>query len=197
MGILYLDEAGNTGLRDLSQPFLIYGGPYVCADEWKYLSDELARIQAKYKSMIMGRFQSGIRPNSNFSIIESGVTFLSDFHFHAKDIANNHALWSKLKRDERFQVLDDVIESLLKYKITFFLGFLDKEKYKSKIKQDRKKIRKMQEYRYLLRNFFYFIECEVDKNANIITIVDDGDVGENDVIRDSIRDDNLSNFLAN
>ena len=25
MGILYLDEAGNTGLRDTNQPLLIYG----------------------------------------------------------------------------------------------------------------------------------------------------------------------------
>lgn len=196
MGILYLDEAGNTGLWDSSQTLLIYGGPYVSSSEWKLLSNDLASIQVKYKSMIMGRFKSGIQPNSSFAKLESGVKFLSDFHFHAKDIANKKALWSKLKDSERFQALDEVIEALIEHKITFFLGVLDKEKYLREVKPKKSDKNEMVEYKFLLQSFFGYVESEVGAHANIVTIIDDGDSNEKEAIKYSLKNVDLSKFLG-
>ena len=59
--------------------------------------------------------------------------FLTDFHFHAKNIINRTALWSKLDETERFKVLEDIIDIIIKHDITFYIGVLDKAVYQSTI----------------------------------------------------------------
>lgn len=193
LGILYLDEAGNTGLWDNDQKLLIYGGPYVDSYLWKKLSHDLAVIQAKYKAIIMSRFKSGLKGNLSFTQLESGVSFLSDFNFHAKNIVNRRALWSKLDDDERFDVLDDVIESLIIHKVTFYVGMLDKVKVRPKKK---KKKNDMREYKHLFREFLSFVEDEIDEHSNVVTIIDDGDSIEKEMLKKSIGDDVLTKFIG-
>lgn len=193
VGILYLDEAGNTGLWDNEQKLLIYGGPFVTAKTWKLLSKELARIQAKYKAKIISRFKSGIDQNMPFSILESGVTFLADFNFHAKNIVNRKSLWSKLDEVERFELLDEVITALIKYRIPFYVGSLDKTLFRP-----RKKPKKndMREYKILFEQFLPYIERDLRKTEDIVTVIDDGDSTEKDILREALRRENLSKFIG-
>lgn len=193
MGILYLDEAGNTGLWDNDQTLLIYGGPYVDSLMWKSLSQDLAVIQAKYKSIIMSRFQSGLQANMPFSHLENGVGFLSDFNFHAKNIVNRTALWSKLDDSERFDVLDEVIESLVKHNVPFYVGTLDKVKIRPAKKPKRNDMR---EYKLLFQQFLSFVEGEIGEHSNVVTIIDDGDSVEKEILKKSISDPVLTKFLG-
>lgn len=196
MGILYLDEAGNTGLWDSDQTLLVYGGPYVGAKEWKVANDELAKVQAKYKALIMGRFQSGLNSKTQFARLEDGVHFLSQFHFHARDIANKKGLWSKLKDDERFQVMEDVIDVLFKHNIPFYLGALDKVKLRPAHKPKKNTKNEMTEYKVLLPSLLGFIENDMEENAQIVTIMDDGDPIEKEVIRESLRNTPQVKFMG-
>lgn len=193
MGILYLDEAGNTGLWDQDQKLLIYGGPFVNAHTWRLLSKELAKIQAKYKSIIMSRFQSGIHKNMPFSHLESGVGFLADFHFHAKNIVNRKSLWCKLDEVERFELLDEVITALIKYQIPFYVGSLDKVKFRPKKKPKRNE---MKEYRVLFQHYLPFIESHVESEQGIVTIIDDGDSSEKEIVRESLHSCQLTKFYG-
>lgn len=193
LGILYLDEAGNTGLWDRDQTILIYGGPYVNPSLWKKLSHDLVVIQAKYKALIMSRFKSGLKGNLSFTQLESGVSFLSDFNFHAKNIVNRKALWGKLDDYERFDVLDDVIESLITHNVPFYVGMLDKVKIRPKKK---KKRNDMREYKQLFREFLGFVEGEIDEHSSIVTIIDDGDSIEKEMLMKSIADEELTKFFG-
>lgn len=193
MGVLYLDEAGNTGLWDNEQRLLVYGGPYVNATTWKILSRELAAIHAKYKAIIISRFQSGFHKNMPFSTLESGVAFLADFNFHAKNIVNRKSLWSKLDDIERFQLLDDVVAILIKHHIPFYVGCLDKVSFRPRKKPKRNDMR---EYKILFEQFLPFIEKDIKNREDIVTVIDDGDSTEKEILRDNLRSKELTKFVG-
>lgn len=193
MGILYLDEAGNTGLRDTNQPLLIYGGPYIEPSTWKKLNDDLILIQRKYLGIIASRFQSGLRAENFLAEVGTNVNFLTDFHFHAKNIINRTALWSKLDETERFNVLEDIIDIIIKHDITFYIGVLDKAVYQSTISL---KNNNMGEYRHLHEQFLSFIESDTSEHAQIITVIDDGDAGEKEILKDCLSSSNLNKFFG-
>lgn len=197
MGIFYIDEAGNTGLQDKQQKLLIYGGPYVNVSEWKTLGNELVAIQNKYFSIIVSRFQSGLGRYSNPSQflrdISTHIDFLQDFHFHAKNIVNRTGLWSKLNDDERFDVLEDILNMLIKHNVTLYIGALDKEQYISNPKNSRKK---MAEYKFLHNSFLEFLEKDVPDQDQIITIIDDGDSTEKKVLKNCLNDPSRRKFFG-
>ncbi|WP_400244977.1 DUF3800 domain-containing protein [Niallia sp. JL1B1071] len=197
MGIFYIDEAGNTGLQDKQQKLLIYGGPYVNVSEWKTIGNGLAGIQNKYFSIIVSRFQSGLGPDTNptqfFRDISSHVGFLQDFHFHAKNIVNRTGLWSKLNNDERFDVLEDILDLLIKHNVTLYIGALDKAQYIANPKNSKKK---MAEYKFLHNSFLEFLEKDVPDQDQIITIIDDGDITEKKVLKDSLNNSSRRKFFG-
>lgn len=193
MGILYLDEAGNTGLRDTDQPLLIYGGPYVEPSSWKMLSHDLSLIHRKYLGIIVGRFQSGLGNKNFLTEVGMNVNFLTDFHFHAKNIINRKALWSKLNKTERFVVLEDIVDLVIKYDIPFYVGALDKKKYSSKKKRGKGKL---SEYRHLHNIFLPFVENDLRKHAHVVTVIDDGDPGEIKTLKSSLNEDELKKFFG-
>ncbi|RXY97529.1 DUF3800 domain-containing protein, partial [Fictibacillus sp. S7] len=135
MGILYLDETGNTGLKQTAQPYLIYGGPFVDANKWKTLERDLADVQKKYYSLIFSRIDHVTDP-AKLGEVATQVKFFEAFHFHASHIVNRTSLWSKLseKKHEHFQVLEDIVETLNKNKVDFFAGAIDKASVQGKAK---------------------------------------------------------------
>lgn len=195
MGILYLDEAGNTGLKDKEQPLLIYGGPYVNVSEWKNLNRELTVIQNKYFSIITSRFKSGLGAGKDISKfytdISKNVGFLQNFHFHAKDIINRKGLWSKLDNIERFTVLEEILDILLKHKVSVFIGALDKSKYLQGSKR-----RKMEEYYFLHENFLGFLENKVSQDDQIITVIEDGDESEKIILKKCLNAPSRKKFYG-
>ncbi|WP_419954757.1 DUF3800 domain-containing protein [Neobacillus niacini] len=195
MGILYLDEAGNTGLWDNSQTKLIYGGPYVKSSDWKEINDELVLILRKYKGLILGRFNTGINASTQFSSLENGVKFLSDFRIHAADIIDRKRLWSKLSDVEKYQVLEEVVDALIKKHIPFYVGIVDKEKLRPAIKPANKQ-NNMTEYKTLLPAFFHYVEGHLGDNEEFTVIIDDGDAPEKEQLRIALRDNNLKKAMG-
>lgn len=193
MGILYLDESGNTGLWDKDQTKLIYGGPYVNASSWSKLNDDIASIQAKYKALILSRFTSGLRPNIPLTELETGITFLVQFNLHAKEIINRNGLWSKLNRTESFQVLEDVLDSMIKNNVYFYFGILDKINFRPANKLKRNDMR---EYKTLLPQFLQYVENKIGEQEEIMVFVDDGDITEQTILRQSVCDSTLSKCLG-
>lgn len=188
MGILYLDETGNSGLNNLDQRYLIYGGPFVGADKWKALESDLAQVQQKYFGMIFTRIDHLTDP-SKIGVVASQVNFFQSFHFHASHIVNRTSLWSKLKEkeNEHFQVLEDIVDTINKNQVTFFAGAVDKSTVQGKPK-------KKPEYKQLLPAFFKHVDDKVDDN-HFMVIWDDGDADERALILDGLKRPNLKNCI--
>ncbi|MGG0939854.1 DUF3800 domain-containing protein [Brevibacillus centrosporus] len=194
MGILYLDEAGNTGLWDNDQPKLIYGGPYSDASNWKAVNDEIVAIQQKYKALILGRFNTGSWSVTTFGTLEQGVKFLSEFRIHAADIVDRKGLWSKLNDVEKYQVLEEAVDAMIKGNVTFYAGILDKTSLRAGA--NRKTKGDMREYQTLFPQFFKMVENDLPDGEHIIVIVDDGNPAEKDEMRKVLSNGSLSKCMG-
>lgn len=188
MGILYLDETGNTGLKNLNQPYLIYGGPFVNADNWKSLESDFVQVQQKYFSLIFSRIDQITDP-AKIGEIANEVKFLESFHFHASNIANRNGLWSKLVEsdNEHFQVFEDIIETIIANKITFFAGAIDKSKVQGNAKNK-------PEFKQLLPAYFKYVDNNVNGN-HFMVIWDDGDSQERSFILEGLKKPDLTNCI--
>lgn len=188
MGILYLDETGNTGLNHTQQPYLIYGGPFVRADKWKELENDLAQIQVKYYSLIFSRINHVLDP-AKLGQIASTVDFFQNFHFHASHIMNRTSLWSKLieKDNEHFQVLEDIVTTLNKNNVDFFAGAINKSTVQGK------PIDKP-EFKTLLPAYFKYVDNNIN-SSSFMVIWDDGDLKERTLILDGLKRPDLKNSI--
>lgn len=188
MGILYLDETGNTGLKQLDQPYLIYGGPFVDANKWKSLESDLAAVQKKYYSLIFSRIDQITDP-AKIGKVATQLRFLETFHFHASHIVNRTSLWSKLneKQNEHFQVLEDIVDIINSNQVDFFAGAIDKATVQGNAKNK-------PEYKQLLPAFFKHVDDNVN-NSHFMVIWDDGDVNEHSLILDGLKRPNLKNCI--
>lgn len=125
MGILYVDEAGNSGLSDTVQPNFFFGGIYVKGNNWSQLEKEIIDLQNKYKNIIDSRLpKAGLlklveQQSDNFN-------FFQEFHFHGQPIINRTGLWMKLNNAETYQLLHEIIDILISNSIEIFVGRLDK-----------------------------------------------------------------------
>lgn len=178
MGILYLDEAGNTGLWDKNQPKLIYGGIYASRANWIGLNDAMSKTQYKYKHMIFDRFKNAITMEQ----LETNIRFFSEFKLHATEIVNQTGLWGKIDNSEKFQVLEDVVDLLVNNNAQVFVAVLDKLPLRPVKKP---KHNEYIEYRHLLPKFFTFADRILPHEYSVI--LDDGDVPEKDVFREVLR----------
>ncbi len=191
MGILYLDEAGNTGLWDDNQPFLIYGGPYVTAKQWKNVNNSIKAISGQYKALILSRFKTGIDAVSMDTMIET-TDFLREFKIHSAEVMNGKGLWGKLTLDERYKLLDSVINTLVKENVVFFAGVLNKVKYRPVKKVDTK----MREYNKLVAELFTLVDSTLDENDDVVVTIDDGDQVEKDIVKKEIGKQANDRFLG-
>lgn len=188
MGILYLDEAGNTGLNDTNQPFLVYGGPFLTADTWKNVQQDFLQVQKKYFSLVFSRLDQITDP-SQIGVAVAQVKFLEQFHFHAAHIINRNGLWSKLSEqaNEHFTVLDDILSILLTHQVKFFIGVIKKSSVTGNTKSK-------PEFKQLLPAFFKHVDTNID-NKHFVVIWDDGDVKEREFILDAMQRPDLNNCM--
>lgn len=188
MGILYLDETGNTGLNHTDQPYLIYGGPFVGANKWKDLEKDLAQVQVKYYGLIFSRINNVIDP-SKIGEMASTLGFFQKFHFHASHIMNRTSLWSKLieKDNEHFQILEDIIATLNRNNVTFLAGAIKKSTVQGKPKNK-------PEFKQLLPEYFKHVDTNVNDN-NFMVIWDDGDDKERELILEALKEPGLKNSI--
>jgi hypothetical protein len=188
LGILYLDETGNTGLNHTDQPYLVYGGPFVGADKWKQLEQDFVQVQMKYYSLIFGRLDHVTDP-SKIGEIATQVKFFEDFHFHASHIVNRTSLWSKLieANGEHFDILKDLVTIINRNQIDFFAGAIKKSTVQGTAKNK-------PEYKQLLPDFFKHVDDNVNNN-HFMVIWDDGDIKERELILDGLKRPNLQNCI--
>jgi Protein of unknown function (DUF3800) len=188
LGILYLDEAGNTGLKDTAQPYLLYGGPLVGADKWKALEHDFIQVQKKYYALIFSRIDQ-ISDPTKIGAVVSQLKFLENFHFHASRIVNRMSLWSKLDetKGEHFDVLKDLVTLINKHQIDFFAGAIDKSTVQGQSKNK-------PEFRQLLPAFFKHVDDNANNN-HFMVIWDDGDTKDREIILDGLKRSNLKNCI--
>jgi hypothetical protein len=198
VGILYLDESGNTGLKDTNQKLLIYGGPFIDIKSWRIVNKELEKVRNKYFSIIAGRVQPteflGDYTSAEFiNRITGSIEFLKKFQFHSKNIVDRKGLWSKLNNCERFEVLHDILDILVKNDIIFYIGSLNKKIYLDNPKFSKGK---MDEYCFLHNSFMQFIEGELESNEQVVTIIDDGDDSEKRILKKCLNDSSRTKFFG-
>lgn len=187
MAILYLDEAGNTGLKDANQPYLIYGGVMVAPSNWKTVEHAFTQIQQKYISLLFSRIDQINNP-AEIGRLMTSLEFFQKFHFHSAKIINRTGLWAKLdaSQNEHFKLLEELIEIICVNNVEIYVGAIKK----STVQPTSAKV----EYDTLLPSFFQFVDTNLASN-NFMVIWDDGSSDEKELILKALKHSNLSNCV--
>lgn len=193
MGILYIDEAGNSGIKDLSQPNLMYGGPYIKPGHWKIVVDEFNKIEQKYKNLIYQKFNKPTSMPSSFDYLATQISFFKDFYFHSAEMINGKKLWGKLNLEEKFQVLDDLITIMINNDINFYAGILQKQNLLKSIGNP-SSMDAMIDYKTLLPKYFQYVEQNIGEE-NYVVIIDDGDPAEKQVLHETLQDGTIQKCI--
>jgi len=188
MGILYLDEAGNSGIKDPGQPNLIYGGPFIDPDNWKSVMDDYKKAVAKYKSFIYTKFNKPEVLPASFENFYTKIDFFQYFHFHSAEIINGKQLWLKLTHEQRFEVLKDLITIMKDYDVKFYAGLLNKQKLLSNI--GTQNVDPMADFNALLPLYFDYFEKHIG-NKNYVVIIADGDPKEKEILHNTLQSENI------
>lgn len=189
MGILYIDEAGNSGYKDLAQPNLVYGGPYIEPSQWRATLADYEKVVAKYKSLIYGKFNTPEEMPKSFDLLAGQVEFFNDFNFHASHIMNGKGLWGKLNNNQPFALLGELIEIMKNNNITFYAGILNKEKLSSNLPSG--KVDSLIDFHTLLPQYFNYFEEEIDKEQQYVVIIADGEPAEKKILHSTIQGANI------
>lgn len=186
MGILYIDEAGNSGVTDTSQPNLIYGGPYIQPHQWKPILDAYEKLAAQYKTLIYSKFDTPQKMPKSFETLSTQIDFFQNFHFHAKEIANGRRLWGKLNNNQPYKLLTDLISILKDNDVKFHAGMLDKTSLLDKLKKEKTPITTTSDFEELLP--FYFTEFEKQIGSDTyVAIIADGTPEEKNILHKTLQ----------
>lgn len=187
MAILYLDEAGNTGLVDPNQPYLLYGGVMVEPSNWHAVENSFIQVQQTYMGILFSRIKHVTNP-AEIGKLMSELRFFEQFHFHAAKIINRTGMWSKLNKqnEEHFKLLEDLIDVICQNNVKIFVGAIKK----STVKATSSKI----EYTTLLPSFFQHIDNSISDN-HFMVIWDDGSSDEKDLILKALKNPSLNNCV--
>jgi hypothetical protein len=194
VGILYIDEAGNSGVRDTGQPNLIYGGPYIKPSQWKDVLVDYEKNVAKYKSLIYGKFNKPEDMPQSFDKLSSEIDFFVDFHFHATEIMNGRKLWGKLNNNQPFNLLADLITIMEIHNVKFHAGILDKSKLLSKLNEENKKIDSGSDFKTLLPLFFNNFEREIGEEDYVVVIAD-GSPEEKEILNQTLQSSSIKKCI--
>lgn len=170
MGILYIDEAGNTGLKDKEQPNLVYGGPFIEPNNWKLVIADFQKLESVYKSLIYTKFNKPQDIPQSFESMSNQINFLSNFHFHASEIIGGRHLWGKLNMEQRFQALEDMINVLKNHDVPFVVGILNKDKLLQELQSG--EIDSLADFSTLLPLYFDHLEKQIGEKHYIVIIAD-------------------------
>jgi hypothetical protein len=188
MGILYIDEAGNSGVKDTAQPNLLYGGPYIEPTQWKTVMADFYTLESKYKSMIYAKFNKPLDMPQSFEKLSSQIKFFGNFHFHAAEIINGKHLWGKLSENQRFQLLEDMIIIMKSHNVKFIAGILNKQKFLQKFKTG-ESFDSMGDFATLLPLYFDYFEKNIGDRDNYVVVIADGDAKEKAILHKTLQEE--------
>lgn len=187
MGILYIDEAGNSGVRNTDQPNLIYGGPFIEPDHWKNVIADFQKIDAKYKGMIYAKFNKPKDMPQSFDKLLTQIGFFDQFHFHATEIINGKQLWGKLSENQRYQVIEELISILKVHNIKFFAGILNKQKLLNGLKTG-ESIDAQADFSTLLPLYFEYLEKQIG-DKHYVVVIADGEPKEKAILHKTLQEE--------
>lgn len=191
MGILYIDEAGNSGYKDLAQPNLVYGGPYIKPSQWRGVLKDYEGVAARYKALIYSRFNPPTQVPRSFEALASQVNFLNEFHFHARNIMVRLQLWGKLNDEEAYKVLQELVQIMIDHDVKLYVGLLNKQKLISNLQGVTGKIDSLIDFQSLIPLYFNNFEQKLAENEEYIVLVADGEKAEREILQSSLQSSNL------
>lgn len=192
MGILYIDEAGNSGYKDISQPNLIYGGPYIERHQWKKVRADYEKIVAKYQVLIYSQFHTPETIPRSFKNLFEQINFFQQFHFHATEIINGKGLWGKLTKDQSFELLCELLDIMIQNNVKFYAGILNKEKLLKSLTTT-EKVDSLIDFKELLPYFFQQFEQQI--TDEYIVLVADGEPSEKQVLYTTLQSSALQKCI--
>lgn len=187
LGLLYVDEAGNSGLSDLSQPNFLYGGIYINNTQWKEVHTETAVLLENQKQLIASRVGSISFSVHIMNDVKEKLKFFEEMHFHAKEIIRGTSLWGKLTIPERFDVLESLIDICITNNLEMYVGRLNKSFLISNLNSSTCK-EKLLDYRMLIPYFFNELEKKLVEEYVLIRA--QGDIHESRLISDALFNTN-------
>lgn len=199
MGILYVDECGNSGVTDLAQPFFLYGGIYLDNDEWRKVYREINALIITERTSIAANVaaspnippvhtdQDGV--TALIASYEKKLSFLKSFYFHTADINRGHGLWLNKNLHERFELIRSIIQICKSHNIKIFVGEFDKQKFLANAPKNMHS-QKLIEYKMLIP--YFFSELEQASPGEYVLVRASGDIHETNLISESLK--NTQNF---
>ena len=186
LGLLYVDEAGNSGLSDTGQPNFLYGGIYINNAQWKKVHKEIGLLLENNKQLIASRVGS-ISFTSQINDVKGKLKFFEEFFFHATEIIRGTSLWGKLDMPERFGVLERLMDIGITNELEMCIGILNK-KYLIKNLNSSTCKEKLLDYKLLIP--YFFNELEKKFVEEYVLIRAQGDVHESRLISDALFNTN-------
>lgn len=187
MGLLYVDEAGNSGLQDTSQPNFLYGGIYINNRQWKDTHNQMMILLEEKKRLITSRVGNITFNAEKLDNIQKQLSFFKELHFHAKEIIRGTSLWGKLDEDERFVTLSQIVDICKKNEIKIYIGILNKQHFINNMSLTGKEYDLM-DYKLLIP--YYFNELEKELIDEYVLVRAQGDIHESRLISEALFNTN-------
>lgn len=157
MYLLYTDESGKSGLKDLRQPFHVLGGLIVQDKQWQAMEVDLnERIDALVPP-----------PRSHL------------WELHMTDMVNGKGHFKRMSRTTREALCDAVLDVLGAHRPTIMMMAIDKEKHSKKYYSPDPP--EEMTYRFMIERFDIFLGRLPENEVGVI--VSDEQKGEEDTIR--------------
>lgn len=196
MSVLYVDECGNSGVRDPQQPFFLYGGIFLDNREWRKVYQEINALMIAEKTLIASRVAANAQP-STYSTQEDieeligsykeRMLFFQNFYFHATDIIRGVELWTHKTLHERFELLRSIIRICQSNNIRIYVGEFDKRSFLLNV-SPAVHTEKLIEYKMLIP--FFFSNLEQQSPGDYILVRASGDMHETNLISESLQKTN-------
>lgn len=190
MGILYIDEAGNSGYKDIAQPNLIYGGPYIEPSQWRAVLTDYEKVVAKYKALIYSKFSTPETMPKSFDYLVGQIEFFQDFHFHASEIINGKGLWGKLNNNQPFNLLSELIGIMVTHNVKFHAGILNKTKLLGNLSKSSGPLDPLVDFHTLLPLYFQHFE-QLIGDQQYVVIIADGESAEKQILHETLQSPKL------
>lgn len=188
-GVIYIDEAGNTGLKDLTQPYLMYGGVYVTAAKSRKVVNDLYATRVKYEHVLKSRIGNVDIANLDIRDISAQLRFFEHFCFHAAEIMHGTGLWGKLSHPERLALIEELIGIIGDNSLSFYIAVLDKKCYLKKHPHRPHN----SEYACVMDEFLELIQQDLKACGQTGLIIgDDGKEEEKRTITERLQNQSLS-----
>lgn len=158
MHVLYVDESGRSGLRDLDQPFHILGGLAFHDSEWKAIEQALAES--------VERLFPSPRP--------------SDWEIHMAELFHGKGYFKRTPRATRNAMVDAVLDLFDQHRMTLFMMVIDKAAHVAKYAYPVPPARLA--YEFMIERFDMYLADEADP---VGMIVSDDQKGEEAIVRDA------------